>query len=83
MIYDRLGVITDEVSHNLTEALDWVAAQALKHVEIRMVNGINVANLTDEQVSTVLLEVENRGLFVSAISSPVFKCALDIMLHIN
>jgi sugar phosphate isomerase/epimerase len=77
MILKRLGVLTDEVSANLTEALEWTAAQGLTHVEIRMVDGINVVNLTDEQVERVLFEVEKRGLFVSAIASPLFKCSLD------
>jgi sugar phosphate isomerase/epimerase len=73
----RLGVITDEVSPNLIEALDWIAAQGLAHVEIRMVDGLNVSKLSDEQVDRVRREVESRGLYVSAVSSPVFKCALD------
>jgi sugar phosphate isomerase/epimerase len=73
----RLGVITDEVSPNLTEALDWIAEQGLAHVEIRMVDGMNVSKLSDEQADRVRREVEARGLYVSAVSSPVFKCALD------
>jgi L-ribulose-5-phosphate 3-epimerase len=77
MFLDRLGVITDEVSANFSEALDWAAEQGLKHVEVRVVNGINVANLNDDQVREVRRQVEAQGLFVSAIASPVFKCALD------
>jgi sugar phosphate isomerase/epimerase len=83
MIWNRLGVLTDEVSENLVEALDWVADRALKHVEIRMVDGVNVVNLTDEQVDRVLYEVEKRGLFVSAITSPVFKCALNLSCPVS
>jgi L-ribulose-5-phosphate 3-epimerase len=77
MILDRLGVLTDEVSSNLTEALDWAADRALKHVEVRMIDSKNVMDLTDDQVERVRREVEQRGLFVSAVASPVFKCALD------
>ncbi|GIP32937.1 sugar phosphate isomerase/epimerase [Paenibacillus sp. J2TS4] len=77
MVLNRLGVLTDEVSANLTEALDWIAEQKLVHVEIRMVDGTNVAALSNEQVARVKEEVEKRGLFVSAIASPLFKCALD------
>jgi sugar phosphate isomerase/epimerase len=77
MISERLGVLTDEVSASLIEALNWIASQGLKHVEIRVVDGTNVIDLTDEQLSKVRREVEARGLFVSAIASPVFKCALD------
>jgi L-ribulose-5-phosphate 3-epimerase len=77
MIWDRLGVLTDEVSDNFIEALDWVVEQGLKHVEIRTVNGLNMIHLTDEQVEEVIQEVKKRGLFVSAVASPLFKCALD------
>jgi sugar phosphate isomerase/epimerase len=77
MIKERLGVLTDEVSDNLVEALDWSAEQGLKHVEIRVVDGTNVIDLTDDQLSRVRREVETRGMYISAIASPVFKCALD------
>jgi glucosamine-6-phosphate deaminase len=77
MIWDRLGVISDEVSHDFIEALDWIQAEGLKYVEIRMVDGINVSNLTDEQVERVRREAEARGLHISALASPLFKCALD------
>lgn len=77
MIWDRLGVISDEVSNDFIEALDWIQAEGLKYVEIRMVDGINVANLSDEQVEWVHKEVVNRRLCISALASPLFKCALD------
>ncbi|MCZ8510866.1 hypothetical protein O9H85_00105 [Paenibacillus filicis] len=50
MILDKVGVITDEVSADLIEALDWTAEQGLKHVEIRMVDGNNVIGLNDDQI---------------------------------
>ncbi|KRE36472.1 sugar phosphate isomerase/epimerase family protein [Paenibacillus sp. Soil724D2] len=77
MIWNRLGVITDEVSPSLVEALNWVSDQGLKHVEIRMVDGVNILHLNDQQIERVRDEVASRGLYVSAVSSPLFKCALD------
>jgi L-ribulose-5-phosphate 3-epimerase len=77
MIWDRVGVLTDEVSPNLEEALDWVVTNQLKHVEIRSVDGCNIMNVPDETLIHIRREVERRGLFVSAIASPLFKCALD------
>lgn len=74
---ERLGVLTDEVSADIIEALDWVEENGLKHVEIRMVNGRNVADLTDVELDQLLAEVEKRGLFISGVASPLFKCALD------
>lgn len=77
MVLDRLGVITDEVSSNFLEALDWAVNQGLKHVELRVVDGVNVLKLEDEKIQFIRKEVERRGLFISAIASPIFKCALD------
>lgn len=74
---DRLGILTDEVSSNFDEALDWCQQQSLAHVELRVIDGKNIVTLTDEQVKDVRKRVEARGLFVSAIASPLFKCALD------
>jgi sugar phosphate isomerase/epimerase len=77
LILERLGVLTDEVSPHFEEALDWAAEQGLKHVEVRVINGQNAADLDDDQVTEIRRQVEARGLFVSAIASPLFKCALD------
>ncbi len=77
MILDRLGVITDEISPVLTEALDWIRAEGLRYAEIRMVEGNNVAALTDEEVDRVRREAEARGIGISGVASPLFKCALD------
>ena len=77
MILDRLGILTDEVSNHFDHALDWAAAQKLRHVEVRVIDGVNTVELTDDQIQSVRRRVESRGLFVSAIASPLFKCALD------
>jgi glucosamine-6-phosphate deaminase len=77
MIWDRLGVISDEVSDDFIEALDWIQAEGLRYVEIRMVDGVNISNLSDVQVERIRQEVAARGLQISAIASPLFKCALD------
>jgi L-ribulose-5-phosphate 3-epimerase len=77
MIWNRLGVLTDEVSPNLQEALDWAVQNRLSHVEIRTVDGSNVMNLPDGALLEISKETTRRGLFISAIASPVFKCALD------
>lgn len=77
MISDRLGVLTDEVSEDIGEALDWCAKRRLRHVEIRSVNGKNVLDLSSEEVTRLSGEIRRRGLSVSALATPLFKCALD------
>lgn len=77
MIWNRLGVLSDEVSPNFEKAVNWAAEQGLKHVEVRVVNGINVSELADAQIVEIRKVVEDHGLYVSAIASPLFKCALE------
>lgn len=77
MVLERLSVLTDEVSDRFTDALDWAVKRGFRHVEVRMVDGANVANLDDAQVARAKQEIDKRGLKVSAIASPLFKCALD------
>ncbi|GAA3408519.1 sugar phosphate isomerase/epimerase family protein [Paenibacillus hodogayensis] len=78
MVLDRLGILTDEVyPDQFVKSLDWIVEQGLKHIELRVVDGVNIANMTDEQVDKVRAEVEARGLSVTAVASPVYKCALD------
>jgi sugar phosphate isomerase/epimerase len=76
-VLDRLSVLTDEVSASFVEALDWAVANGFKHVEVRMVDGANVSNLSDAEVDRAKRDIDKRGLKVSAIASPLFKCALD------
>lgn len=77
MILDRLGVITDEVSDDFQEALDWIRSEGLKYAELRMIDGKNISHLNDDEVMRVKEQLDKRGLRVSAIASPIFKCALD------
>ncbi|MEF3308034.1 sugar phosphate isomerase/epimerase [Paenibacillus sp. GYB004] len=77
MRWEQVGVITDEVSERFSEALDWIAAQGLHNVELRMIDGKNISSLTNEELQTVSRDIRSRGLLVSAIASPLFKCKLD------
>ena len=42
-----------------------------------MVYGKNIVDLSNQELDQLLSEVEKRGLFISCLASPVFKCALD------
>ncbi|TJY44578.1 sugar phosphate isomerase/epimerase [Cohnella pontilimi] len=49
----------------------------LRYAEIRMVDGRNIMELSDSEIINVKEQLDRRGLSVSAVASPVFKCALD------
>lgn len=73
----KLGIITDEVHADFEVACGHVAAWGLPLVELRNVDGKNVATLSDEEVEAAANNLERRGLRTSGIASPVFKSALD------
>src|SRR5436305_6283054 len=73
----RLGILTDEVSDEFADALAWIAERGLRRVEVRVVDGRNAADLDDAAVRDVRRRLDARGLTVSAVASPLFKCALD------
>lgn len=77
MAFQKLGVITDEVSQQLPVALKWAKENALSHVELRMINGKNIVDLSNEALKDIRQKIEEKDLFVSCIASPVFKCPLD------
>src|SRR6185436_10016587 len=77
MDVSRVGILTDEVAPDFDEALEWIEGEGLKHVEVRVIDGTNVVELPDERIRDVRRRIEGLGLFVSAIASPLFKCALD------
>jgi len=77
VVLERLGVLTDEVSDRLDEALSWVAEQGLNYVELRVIDGKNVADLNNDELAEVRHKVQEKQLTISAIASPLFKCKLD------
>lgn len=74
---DKLGIITDEVSSSLVDALEWAKCHGLRHVEIRTIDGVNAIDLSDSHLRWIREQVNQSGLFVSCLASPVFKCPLS------
>lgn len=72
-----MGIITDEVHVDFQVACEHVAAWGLPLVEVRNVNGKNVATLSDDEVEAVGSVLRRHGLRVSGIASPVFKSPID------
>lgn len=73
----KLAVFSDEVSQELETALKLAVKYQLDGVELRSVWNTPVQHLTGEQVSRIRHLLEEHGLAVAALASPVFKCELD------
>jgi sugar phosphate isomerase/epimerase len=68
-----LSGFADEISPDPAEQLATLAAESIKHLELRGAWSVNVADLTAEQVAAFRAAVDGAGVRVSAIGSPVGK----------
>ena len=76
MTHLAVGAITDEFSSDLDVALDAMSALGLNGVELRVVDGKNIIDLTDDEIQSVRRRVLARGMHIVGIASPVLKCVL-------
>ncbi len=75
----KLGVITDEITQDLGQALDFIASYSLAYCELREIWGRNIMNLSPSELDRAQQLVEKHGLQVSEIASPLFKYNLPDM----
>jgi L-ribulose-5-phosphate 3-epimerase len=71
-----IAAITDEFSPDLEIALEAMQEIGMSGVELRVVSGKNVMDLSDEELDQVAGRVAARGFKVISIASPLFKCLL-------
>jgi L-ribulose-5-phosphate 3-epimerase len=69
-----IAAITDEFSPDLEIALKAMQEIGMSAVELRVIFGKNIMDLSDEELDRVAEAV--RGLRVISIASPLFKCLL-------
>ena len=72
-----LSGFADEISPDLDEQLAVLAAESISHLELRSVWSTNVADLDDAQVGRIRRQLEQSGVRVSAIGSPIGKIDID------
>jgi sugar phosphate isomerase/epimerase len=72
-----LSGFADEISPDLHEQLSVLASESISHLELRSVWSTNVADLDDGQLARFRRQVEDSGVRVSAIGSPIGKIDID------
>ncbi|WP_308638089.1 sugar phosphate isomerase/epimerase family protein [Paenibacillus silvisoli] len=72
----KLTGFADEIAADLTRQLEVLGQEDIRYLEFRSVDGINVLQLTDEQLERVKAELERNGVRVSAIGSPIGKIGI-------
>lgn len=68
-----LSGFADEISADLNEQLDVLAQLGIGYLELRGVWNTGVLQLSDDQVRAIKRSLEERGIRVSAIGSPIGK----------
>jgi sugar phosphate isomerase/epimerase len=75
-----LSGFADEISPDLDEQLAVLAAESISNLELRSVWSTNVADLDDAQVGRIRRQLDESGVQVSAIGSPIGKIGIDAPL---
>jgi sugar phosphate isomerase/epimerase len=63
----------DEISPDLDVQLDTLAEESMRYLEFRGVWNKNVLDLSDSEIATIKSTLEQRGVKVSSIGSPIGK----------
>jgi sugar phosphate isomerase/epimerase len=75
----KLGIITDEISEDLDEALGFISDHSLAYCELREMWQKNIMSLSRPELGRVKESIARYHLQVSNIASPIFKYELPEM----
>ena len=73
----KLSGFADEVYVDFKQQLDFFSSIGLNFIELRLVNGKNILDLSKEELSEVKKRMEDKGISISAIASPIGKYGID------
>ena len=73
----KLSAFADEYADATEKQLQGLADFGIKYIEIRHLDGKNIATLSSEQVKQVKTRLDHYGIRASAIGSPLGKIRLD------
>ncbi len=69
----RLSAFADEIDKRLEKQIEVLKANRVSFVELRSIDGINVKDFTNEQAQTYAKQIEDAGLAVWSLGSPLGK----------
>ena len=72
----KLAVITDEISQDFERALTVLEEYNIRSAELRGLWDTNVVDLSEHQIRQAKRLLEDKGISVCCIASPLFKCDL-------
>lgn len=72
----RITGFADEISDSLQEQAGLLKQLGMEYLELRSVNGRNVADFTIEEIKEIKNYLDSEGIKVSAIGSPIGKISI-------
>jgi sugar phosphate isomerase/epimerase len=78
-----IAAITDEFSPNLARTLPYLREIGMTGAELRVVNGKNVMDLSDDELLRAKDLLSEAGLTVVSIASPLLKCVLPNVSEVD
>jgi sugar phosphate isomerase/epimerase len=73
MTEQAIAVNIDEIGSNVADVLAFLQRNRIRLIELRMIDGVNIANFVGSRVHDLKSEIDAAGLSVCAIASPLFK----------
>lgn len=67
----------DEISPDITEQMELMASEGVKHIELRGVDNKNVMALSQQECEELKKKLDDQGFGISAIGSPIGKVKID------
>ena len=74
----KLSAFSDEAGNSIEEQIDAVKRNGIPYVELRSIDGKNVADFTLEEAKSYQAEFEKNGVAVWSIGSPLGKVDVDV-----
>jgi sugar phosphate isomerase/epimerase len=75
----KLGVITDEISQDLDQALEFMGSYSLSYCELRSIGGKNIMSMSQSELERAKQIIDKHHFRVSDIASPIYKWNLPEM----
>jgi sugar phosphate isomerase/epimerase len=73
----KLSAFADEVTENFLEQVKYLAGERVGYIEPRFINKKNIMDLRKDDLDEAKRMIQDHGLKVSAIGSPIGKVKLD------